>query len=358
MAARGHRALAYASAATMALVGCSLIVPGDVPEYRCTAGDPASCPSGFVCDGATLLCVSGSTPPDAGEEDVVEDDEAGTDAGLDRDAPSGPSPLGGDCVVDGDCTSGLLCGTSTLLTTAIVPANSKPICTRPCCKSSDCAAGFVCYSGGTGGNYCVKAERAGRNPPSTGGRAGGQTCSGNTQCRSGLCTGGRCVDTCCEPAQCASGSTCRVGAVNAHAAWVCGAPNGGAGGRDLGETCGASASGAVCANDNCVLPFSSGYRCTPPCCSAKDCVDLGFANNVCAYGSAGNDQLKWCFEPNASGKALGASCTANTDCASRYCDSELSRCANVCCTNADCGTDETCRPSPVGTPFLRCVKNR
>ncbi len=356
MAGRIRSVLACSVATTMALVGCSLIVPSEVPEYRCSGVDPTSCPSGLVCDTTRLLCVPPATQPDGSDDDVPIDEDAGTDAGADSDAPSGPSPLGGHCVVDGDCRSGLLCGTSTILTTAIVPANSKPICTKPCCTSAECGAGFVCFAGGTGGNYCVSADRADRSPPSTGGRVGGQACTTHTQCRSGLCTGGRCVDTCCEPSQCASGSTCRVGTVDAHTAWICAAPNGGSA-KDLTLQCSGNAD---CKNDNCVQPFSANTRCTPTCCSAADCTALGFTNNVCAYGGAGNDQLKWCYEPNVSRGArdLGATCTDNGQCKSRYCDSELGRCATVCCTSADCASDETCRPSPVGTPFLRCVKDR
>jgi len=346
--------MAYSLTAAAALGGCSLIVPGEVPEYRCLGADPTSCPTGLVCDPVSLLCVSTPSQGDGGDEDLLPDEEAGLDAGRDRDAPSGPSPIGGDCIVDGDCALGLLCGTSTLLTTAVVPVNSKPLCTKPCCTSADCPAGFVCFSGGTGGNYCVDAAKADRTPPTTGGRTAGQPCTDHEQCRSGLCTSGRCVDTCCDPGDCATGSTCRISTVDAHTIWTCGAPNGGAA-KELGATC---VENSDCKNDNCVQPFSSSRRCTPPCCRSKDCTDLGFTDNVCAYGSEGNDQLKWCFEPNANGKALGATCTANADCASRYCDSELGRCANVCCTNADCASGETCRPSPVGTPFLRCVKNR
>jgi hypothetical protein len=308
----------------------------------------------MVCDSVSLLCVSPSSLVDGGE-DVSAEEDAGEDAGKDTDAPVGPSPLGGECVVDGDCASGLLCGTSSMLTAAVVPQNSKPICTKPCCRSSDCAAGFVCFAGGTGGNYCVAADRAARHPPASGGKSGGQTCADDEDCRSGLCTGTRCVDTCCDPDQCAAGSTCRIATLNTHATWACGAPNGG-GALDLNGAC--SANNANCKNDNCVQPFSSSYRCTPPCCRASDCTALGFANNVCAYGQAGNDLIKWCYEPNSSGKAVGTTCSANTDCTSRYCDAELGRCANVCCTNSDCASGETCRPSPGGTPYLRCVKGR
>ncbi len=336
------------------LAGCSLIVPAEVPTYRCSGDDPSACPSGLVCDSVALVCVSPSSIVDGGDEEEVPEEDGGPDARNDADGPSGPSPVGGSCVEDSDCASGLLCGTSTILTTAIVPTNAQSVCTRPCCRSADCAAGFICFPGGTGGNYCVAAEKAGRTPPTTGGKSGGQSCGDHDECRSGLCSSSRCVDTCCDPSQCAVGTTCRISNVSTHVGWACTAPNGGTA-KDLAATC---ADNSECKNDNCVQPFSASKRCTPSCCSAKACADLGFTNNVCAYGQAGTDYLKWCFEPNTGGKAAGAGCSAPAECASRYCDAELGRCANVCCTNNDCTGGEICRPTLSGTPFLRCVKPR
>lgn len=355
MSALRARRTAYALLVTGSLIGCSLIVPNEVPTYHCTGTAPSSCPSGLVCDPVALVCVPPSAIDDGGEDVVIDEEDAGKDASPDQDAPARPSPLGGNCIVDGDCAGGLLCGTSSVLTTTIVPANSKPVCTRPCCRSSDCATGFVCFPGGTGGNYCVAAAKADRDPPATGGKTGGQTCSSDQNCRSGLCTDGRCVDTCCAPDHCATGTTCRIATVNMHVGWACGVPNVGAT-KDVGATCG---SHAECKNDNCVQPFS-GNRCNPPCCSARDCTELGFADNVCAYGNAGSDHLKWCYAPNTNpeAKAVGATCTDNSQCKSRYCDAELRRCANVCCTSVDCAVGESCRPSPGGTPLLRCVKDR
>lgn len=352
MTFRARRVLSSTAALAIGLAGCSLIVPGELPRFHCTGSDPSACPSGLVCDTATLVCVTPSSLTDASDGDVLPDDEAGTDAKSEDASPPGPAAIGGSCVVDRDCASGLLCGSSTILTTAIVPVNTKSVCTKPCCRSSDCGSGFVCFPGGTGGSYCVDAKKADRTPPATGGKTGGQACSGPSDCRSGLCSDGRCVDTCCGPDQCASGTTCRIATVATHVAWMCAPPNASAS-LDIGDPCTANAD---CLNDNCVQPFSAGKRCTPTCCSANDCAALGLADNVCAYGQAGNDHLKWCFEPNASGKAVGSACSANADCASRYCDAELGKCANVCCTSADCNTGESCLPTPGGTPFLRCVR--
>ena len=339
------------------LAGCSLIVPGDLPSFHCTGGDPSSCPSGLVCDAVALVCVApSSSVPEAGDDVVAVNDAGGdrVETGVDA-PPPGPSPIGGSCVVDTDCAAGLLCGTSTILTTAIVSSNAKAVCTKPCCSSADCTAGFVCFPAATGGNYCVDAKKTTASPPPSGGRGGGQTCANATECRSGVCTAGECLDTCCSPNQCASGSTCRIATASSHVAWVCAAPPVGSF-RDLGEAC--LNNNDSCMNDNCVQPFSASTRCTPPCCGASDCTALGLDGNVCAYGHDGNDQLKWCFGANASGKAVGSTCSGDADCASRYCDPDLGTCANVCCTSSDCASGEECLPSPVGTPFLRCVHGR
>lgn len=334
------------------VAACSLIVPGEVPDVKCASADPSACPSGMTCDLASGRCVAGAiVEPDASEEDA---DAEPTDAGRDADGAAGLADLGASCVVDGDCKTGL-CGTSTILTTSIISASSKPICTSTCCTSADCPSSFVCFSGGTGGSYCVPAAKAGRIPPATGGKAAGASCGGSGECRSGLCDANRCVDTCCLAADCASGTTCRVLEVKtptpSHYVWACGVAN--AGGKDVSPTdAGACTLQSDCKNDNCV-----GFpkRCTPSCCTAATCTQQGFSGSVCAYGNTGNDQLKFCTPPGSGGAQLGATCADDTDCQSRYCDPELRKCMQVCCTDEDCPSRSSCKPSKTGTPFLRCV---
>jgi hypothetical protein len=328
------------------LVACSLIVTDELPSFHCTGSDPSACPTGLVCNSTTSTC---EAPVDGA---VVDQD--GGDAAIGENE-GGPASLGASCENDGDCKAGLLCGTSTILTTTIVPADGR-ICTKTCCTSQDCATGFICFPAATGGNYCVPAEKAARAVPGEGAHAGGEACSTSEDCRSGLCGDtGQCIDTCCAPSDCASGTVCRVADVNSRKAWACGPP---AGTLDVPQQC---QSVERCKNDNCVRrAFSSTFNCTPSCCSAADCAAQGLANNVCAYGQSENkDWLKWCFEPNKDGGAAGTKCNGNNaECASRYCDRELGRCANVCCKDQDCAEDEHCQPSPGSTPFLRCVKNR
>jgi hypothetical protein len=341
-----RRVAAATVLAATSFFACSLIVPADLPDVKCASADPSACPPGMTCNLASGKCVAGTIAPDG-----PDDSDGEADGGGDGDATPGLANLGEDCVVDGDCQSGL-CGTSNILTTSIISAS--PICTSTCCTSKDCPSSFVCFSGGTGGNYCVPASKTGRAPPTTGGKAAGAACNGmNSDCRSGLCESGRCVDTCCLAANCASGTTCRVKEFltpsPTHFVWACAPPNDGGLDSTSSSTC---AQQSECKDDNCV-----GFpkRCTPSCCTASTCTQQGFSGNICRYGNTGSDQLKFCTPPISGGAALGTSCSFDTDCTSGYCDPELKKCAQICCTDDDCTSRATCKPSKSGTPFLRCV---
>jgi hypothetical protein len=212
----------------------------------------------------------------------------------------------------------------------------------------------VCFNGGTGGGYCVPASLAQRTPPATGGKTGGSTCSNNNECRSGLCAGPgtkRCLDTCCSDGQCGAGSVCRIKAVGApgpnHDTWVCAA-------AEVGAT---AAAGAACTNApaECRSDTCIGSICVPACSGHATCVAIpGFVNGHCRYGTSGADLIKYCQKTTPPGLANGATCMNDSDCQYDYCDGELKKCTNVCATDADCTSVETCRPS-TGTPRLRCV---
>ncbi|MDB4945462.1 MAG: hypothetical protein JWP97_4996 [Labilithrix sp.] len=358
----GAKVLGGALALLVLGAGCSVIVSGDVPDVACDpAGGAAACPTGLVCDDATRRCVAdGGVIPveEAGDPDVAVADAS--DARLEADAPSGPLDLGSKCRVDGDCKS-KLCASATVLTTAIV-SGTGPICTTPCCTSSQCASGFVCFNGGTGGNYCVPGALAGRGS-AQGPATGGATCMVDRDCRSGVCSGTTtrtCLDTCCTEGDCGGTTTCRVidnastptAPPPVHSIWAC-APPETAGASPAGAAC---TSNATCASDTCI-PSGSG-NCRPSCSNTASCRALGgfFTTGHCLYLTSGTDQLKFCSGSTfTSRKQAGLPCSAPTDCQSDYCDAELKTCANVCAVDADCAATEACRPSAVNTPFLRCV---
>jgi hypothetical protein len=347
--------------AALALVvaggGCSLIVAGDVPDFQCSGSSPSACPSGLTCDTTTGQCVAdaGDTV-DAGDEPTDDGGpaEAGRDAHADADA--GPLELGSQCRVDADCKS-RICGTSTILTTSITQTTG-PICTTPCCSSSECAPSFVCFNGGTGGGYCVPATLAQRTPPASGGKGAGVACAANTECRSGLCTGTpkSCLDTCCGAGDCGGSTTCRVKSIATpapvHDVWVCAAPESPTG-LPPGAACTTGTNpNLLCTSDVCISAI-----CRPGCSSTASCRAIaGFESGHCLYGQSGSDFFKFCFASTFTARdPAGVACNDPSTCQSDYCDAELKKCANVCARDADCAAGEACRPSAANTPFLRCV---
>lgn len=349
MTGRSKLLFALGVAAAIA-VGCSVIVPGDVPDFQCTGASASACPSGMVCDTTTGKCVA-----DAGVIDEDAGDEAGEDAADARaDVDAGPAPVGAPCRVDKDCAS-KLCGTDTFLTPTMT-AGTGPVCTQPCCTSADCPVGAVCFGAGTGGNYCVAAAKAERTPPKSGGKSAGTLCGGNTECRSGLCQLGRCLDTCCNADECAAGTTCRASTVQTpatappHDIWICAPPppsaDAGAGDRCVDQP--------NCYNENCI-GSGAGRVCRPSCCTKSDCnSQLGSTTAHCAYSTSNTDQLKFCFlTTNNSAAPNGSTCGQPTECQSDYCDDGTGKCLSICCVDSDCAATEACRPSPKG--FLRCV---
>ena len=358
---RSRAAIGGIVAGLVVVLGCELVVPSDVPDFKCASTSDTACPSGTTCDVASGKCVASG-----GGDDAPGDDGPGDDGPVDgpRDDDGAPSllALGEACRLDGDCQS-KQCGTSTVLTTTII-GGGGPICTQTCCTSADCPSAFVCFNGGTGGGYCVPAVKAQRSPPASGGAGPGASCIGSGDCRSGLCSSSRCVDTCCVATDCATGTSCVVGSVSApppaHDEWVCLPP---IGPRNAGTGC---TDNTQCKVNNCVGQTSATTCpncpvCTPSCCTANDCKAWATAGGVpnggtCAYGLSGSDQLKWCFPIDTARAALGATCNSGFDCQTAYCDPELKKCAQVCCRDEDCGIGEICKPSATNTPFLRCVK--
>jgi hypothetical protein len=302
----------------------------------------------MVCDSNAGVCVLDQGTVEAGTSDR----RASSDTGAQPDVKAGPQGLGGNCIEDKDCESGLLCGTSTLLTASV---SLQSICTKLCCTSDECADGFVCYGTGTGGNYCISAALGGLGP--LGKAAAGAACAGDTECRSGVCSGGHCRDSCCRDGDCRDGMVCGLMRNvpgphgQTHTGWTCSPGNDG--GAPIGDpTCGTDED---CLNNLCLLFSGTRARCLPSCCNAADCALTSLPNGVCAYNLATQDQsrLKWCL--GLGGKAAGESCTSDIECASRFCDGV---CMTVCCRDSDCASGEVCKPSSVITKvgYLGCVK--
>lgn len=353
---RPHRVLGV-SAALAFLVGCELIVSSTVPDFRCTPGDPTSCPPGMTCERGTLQCITGSgteAGTSGGTKDAEPDDgEAG---------PATTGQVGEPCDSTQTCAAGFTCGTASILTAGIVKEAGDAFCTKTCCTSADCPDGFVCFGPGTGGNWCISSAKAKRGD--LGAKTPGASCSGNEECRSGVCGDGHCQDICCSDKDCKSPTICRVKSIEvsgtgAHENWVCAVPEANAN-TAMGSSC--SGAGLKCINDDC-----SGFpvRCRPPCCSSAECAAADVPGNTkkfafCSYGQfpSTSAQTRWCFDvvDGGTGKAIGEDCNGNGDCAERFCDQDTRRCAKVCCRDSDCSDGEACVPSLTATPFLHCVK--
>jgi hypothetical protein len=167
-------------------------------------------------------------------------------------------------------------------------------------------------------------------------------CASNSECRSGVCSGSACADTCCSTAQesseCAGSTVCRFADFpgsdfDTHETAWCGAP------------IGAAASGTVCTLDTTCQSgkCASFSHCEAACRSSTDCS----GGLECSYGAgpttvpANKDIVAGCMS-SAGLTANGDSCMSNTECQSAFCDG--SQCTDVCVTDADCKSGLHCRP--------------
>jgi hypothetical protein len=306
------------------------------PKPVCT---PQNCPAPNVCDPITGAC--------------------------------GPPPtvdLGGACTSNTQCNS-QLCGDSSTLGSTYTGAHGN-VCTQTCCTSNDCPNNFVCFSPGTGGNYCVGAATL-PNRGGSGNGAPGASCSSQRDCRSGLCVNSKCMDTCCSDDQCTSGTACTLSTASGANVFQCAPPPGSAHQNDQCSRDSDCSSG-ICYNygDN-TFPER---HCLNVCCGSMNCgnvtIDIGFGQTakypaVCYditsqdVSSLGNSVVPVCIGVNSAGTAgLGAACKQNSDCRSDRCDQTTSKCTDVCCIDSDCaaaGSNWKCRPQTVGSgTYLRC----
>lgn len=245
------------------------------------------------------------------------------------------------CMNASECTTDApVCGTTAALGQAIFTAannGSTGFCTKPCCTSTNCPSGTVCWASGEGGQYCVDPTWVGRSKPAAASTLiGGSSCSTGSQCNSGLCANGTCADTCCSYAdsatECASpDATCAFGAfpgmqgIDSHFAPHC-APL--PGNTQTGNPCSQNSDcqGGLCYD----FGGSLGSECTQPCRTSQGCV----SDSVCGWDIQGNDVYAACFPLEGQQGGYGASCGGNNDCASLVCN--MSTCTAPCFADSDC----------------------
>ncbi|WP_447963480.1 serine hydrolase [Nitrospira sp. Ecomares 2.1] len=193
--------------------------------------------------------------------------------------------VGDQCFKDKECTSGKC---------------EKDTCV---CKSDgDCPNGQACYTPIGKANYCASTSKA-----------LGASCSKNSQCASDKCQQDHCV--CKGDGDCPNGQACftPVGKAN-----YCASTS-----KALGATC---SKNSECASDKCQQD-----KCV--CKGAGDCP-----NGQACYTPVG--KANYCA---STSKALGASCTKDSQCASDKCEQD--KC--VCKSNGDCPNGQTCY-TPIG----------
>ncbi|CAN5177035.1 hypothetical protein BH09MYX1_BH09MYX1_48740 [soil metagenome] len=267
--------------------------------------DQSKCLPGQFCDATSLVCVR-----------------------------STPQPVGAACIANAECAMGLICYGKDTLGDDVVPDALKGMCTSLCCTSTDCPTSFVCYAPGNGGHYCVDPVKLQRGALGT--KGSGSTAASGTECRSGAINGGRCDDTCCNDAQCASGSKCQFAPSGAHNGTFCRPPSGN-GGQNASCT---SGGGADCRSGVCASIGSNTDRCIELCCGSGSCGSLLGSPTSCNYfqTQSQNDFVPLCLAFHGNGtKTLGQPCATNDDCRSDFCTGGTGGyCSDACCSDADC----------------------
>lgn len=314
----GARAFLVASALGL-VAGCSLLVPGEPTDVRCSeegAIGPPACPSGMFCrEGACL---------------------------------EGPPALGEPCREGDVCAPGDHC-----FDPASIGLAGQPICSHPCCSSGDCGVGtgLVCAVLGPG-KMCLPASSWSRGE--LGARFAGEPCEVGSECRSGECSdeGGFCTDACCSDAECGLfAGACR----DAGEGWSCepAAPDA----KAPLEPC---KDAAECSSGLCLAWPDGVTRCAAPCCSSDECGDWDAGSVVkrilCVPVQHGTAIVHACaaVAKGDADRAIGEPCDDPGQCRGGRCieadPSGAGVCSDVCCTDGSCGAPHLFTCSPVADP--------
>ena len=256
-------------------------------EHRGTLGEDCSvriCQTDLRCDFATNTCVALSAN---GVACTFGSECASGICGGTPSTCSGPLPDGADCVSDTDCQS------STCVDVCITPVPAG----GPCTVTEECE-GF---------RACIAGTCSDRLPD--GAACNDEVCLVDHRCAGGVCTP---IDGCdlgffAQP--CNGGPSCGMDEFCDATLGAC-APRGG-----VGQPC--TGSNECVATAYC--DFMSGLCATPaaaggPCTSSTGCED----GLTCTSGNT-------CETPAPN----GAPCGAGGDCASDYCDSVTTACADL-----------------------------
>ena len=351
-----------AAAACVASLGARCTTNADCPIGRCDVGDGTS---------RTGLCVPNGAAGRTG--DICSHDNqcaSGNCSGLAPNAAGGWQPgtcgasaqkgLGEYCFNNPQCVSGYCdAGDGTSKTHLCMPNNNgQPgeICSHDNqCTSRNCGGLAPRPGGGWQPGRCNASDK----------KPLGDYCFGNAQCETGYCDAGdgtsktnRCMPNrdgqtgqiCSHDNQCASLNCSGLSNLAAAVPGTC-APK-----RALGVSCSAN---GQCSSSYCDAGWgtSKTYRCMPLRDGQNG--DICSHDNQCASLNCGglmqNNVGEWVPGACAGKRALGAGCSANSQCGSAYCDagdgtSKTNRCmpntngrdGDICshdnqCASLNCG---------------------
>lgn len=291
--------------------GICALYPGS--GSNCTT---TGCPTGQECvDGMCRSAVGDGTICSP----CSTSSQCGSTADLCLGYPGGGGFCGRSCGTDADC-GGDRCVDTSGGRQCVRFIDGTPSCagggsTGRCTLDSDCGADQIC-SGGS----CVAR-------PTTGAELGG-TCTQDADCRSGLCIGGACTQTCdwVRPGSCPGGFYCDDGASSSCTSGYC-----------VRGTAGAGGLGSACAADTeCASLYCDRGVCSQPCIpgGAVAC-EPGFSCQAGALPCRGSCQRA---------RSLGDACEGSDQCASGPCATrgDQSFCTQVCDSASPCPDGFSC----------------
>ncbi len=331
--------------------------------YHC---EPRDCLDDTDCAPPATVCdTDGLADPDGGgycEPGCATAYDCGQ-LGLDCDVASGTCQAHDYGDIGASCVTG--CDSGFCLTGA------GNVCTDFCCGQHDCPAGWVCRprddtsSGGHTVDVCFPA------PPAQGMARFGESCADHGDCRSGVCWGSLCRESCCTDADCdpvvVPDSYCGFGGGDSPTACL---PRPATGTDPLGSLgCATTGSPGDCLSNLCftnyqpdtgcntnadcpaTYPTCTDYpvggtangvndcvhdMCVGHCCSADDCPGTATDTYYCGKWVYSTGDMNVCLlHLGPATLAEGQACTANGEFRSGYC-AATGVCRRRCCTDADC----------------------
>ena len=298
------------------------------------------CTQDTECAPPRTVCEGTSCVPGCGVAGGATCGEGTTcSAATGRCEPDTPTraPLAAACTHDGDCQSDVCFDFG---------GSSGRRCVESCGSAADCPPMFTCH-GQDGARMCADGTILAGSPAL--GKAAGDSCSDDGECRSNLCRNDVCTDRCTVSVDCQNGAQCAWIDVRSET-WLemCVGPYGS---RGPGATCNW---GDECESGVCIVGGNTSTpRCSALCDTTRDCP----SGTVCSpldYSECTNggptscnawriQAVQGCVEDNHGTGAIGAPCDRETDCRSLLCNPRSSECTDVCSVDADCPAGYGCK---------------